>query len=99
MVGGRNPEVAEHGIGLPAPQELDMVWSTPAQSRAVAPPGQRLRAESRAGSMPVAGWRSRAVWQRALVMNLEAKGHKCPVESWLVGGDWHGRRDALGAEG
>lgn len=45
-----------------------MLASTPEHKRAVAPPGRRLREESRRGSMPVVGRRAAADRRRAPVM-------------------------------
>ena len=44
--------------------------STPAQSRAVAPPGRRDLAESSLASMPVMECKALAEWRRALVTCL-----------------------------
>jgi hypothetical protein len=54
-----------------------MSESMPAHSRAVAPPGRRLRALRRAGSIPVRWWSAAAARRRVEVMvvgRVKSKG-------------------------
>ena len=82
--GGGNLEVAEHGVDpnhFQWPRSWMWLGSTPAQSRAVAPPGRRLRAESFAGGMPVLCSRAAAAWRRPWVIQVAGTEDKVPAVS------------------
>ena len=67
---GRDAKITKHSIRLPTTHESNGIGSTPAQSKAVAPPGRRLREERSLGSMPVMVAREVAASRRAEQMCL-----------------------------